>query len=349
MSWGDEGQVGEVRGRGLVLRLAFGAMGARVVGLATELGLPDSIGDAERTAAELAAELDLPEANLNRLLRAMAALELLTETAPGRFVLAPAGAVLRTDRPDSIHSFVRMFTDSTMVRAWERLEYSVRTGRTAFDEVFGTDFFDHLKGDAELSALFNAAMSQGSRRTAALLPEHVDFGRFGTVTDVGGGDGTLLAAVLRAVPALRGTVFDTAEGGAQAAATLERAGVADRAAVAVGDFFAGVPAGADAYLLKSIVHDWDDERAASILGHCGRGLAEGGRVLIVEPVLPDTVRPDISPTLYLSDLNMLVNVGGLERTRADFEALCTRAGLAVDRVVALPPESGFCVIEAVPA
>ncbi|MGK5551448.1 methyltransferase [Actinomadura kijaniata] len=338
-----------LRARGTMVGLVFGSMAAQAVAAAARLGLADLVGDGERTAAELARELGTHEQATLRLLRALAALGLLAEREPGRFALTLPGALLRTDRPDSVDSFVRMFTDPAMLRAWERLDHSVRTGRTAFDEVFGKDFFAHLKENPELSARFNASMSQGTRATAAALPGYYDFGRFRTVVDVGGGDGTLLAAILAAHPSLRGILFDSPEGLAQADRTLRDRGVADRCALETGDFFAAVPPGGDLYLLKSVIHDWDDERAATILRHCRKVIPDGGRLLIVEPVLPPAVDPSVPALTYLSDLNMLVNVGGRERTHADFTALCERAGFILTEATPLPPQNAFHVIEAVPA
>ncbi|WP_245681954.1 acetylserotonin O-methyltransferase [Actinomadura kijaniata] len=338
-----------LRARGTMVGLVFGSMAAQVVAAAARLGLADLIGDGERTSAALARELDAHEQATLRLLRAMAALDLLTEREPGVFALTPAGALLRTDRPDSVDSFVRMFTDPAMLRAWEHLDHSVRTGRTAFDEVFGKDFFAHLKDDPELSARFNASMSQGTRLTAAALPGHYDFGRFRTVVDVGGGDGTLLAAILDAHPSLRGVLFDSPEGLAQAGKTLRDRGVAERCTLETGDFFAAVPPGGDLYLLKSVIHDWDEERAATILRHCREVIPDEGRLLIVEPVMPPVVDPSAPGLMYLSDLNMLVNVGGRERTRTDFATLCERAGFTLTEATPLPPQNAFHLIEAAPA
>ncbi|MFF5719167.1 methyltransferase [Streptomyces buecherae] len=186
------------------------------------------------------------------------------------------------------------------------------------------------------------------RLTAAQLPDHHDFGGFQHVVDVGGRDGTLLASVLRRFPTLRGTVYDTADGLAQASDKLAELGLTERCDVAVGDFFASVPAGADPYLIKSVIHDWSDERCAGILRRCRDALPDHGRVLVVEPVLPPLVDPRVAG-LYLSDLNTLVNVGGRERTREDFAALCASAGLAVISVTALPAPNAFSLIEAAPA
>nr|WP_062216768.1 methyltransferase [Streptomyces sp. NBRC 109706] len=330
------------------MRLVFGTMAAQTLGAAARLGVVDALGGEERGVEALAAECAVQPRALVRLLRAMAGLELVEEVRAGVFRATPTGRVLSADHPGSFKTIATVFTDPLMVRSWERLADSVRTGEPAFDQVFGKGFFEHLEERPELSAAFNASMSEGTRTTAAVLPGAYDFARFHTVVDVGGGDGTLLAAVLRAHPALRGVVHDTPRGLAQAPATMERAGVASRCSVVTGDFFASVPAGGDLYLLKSVLHDWDDDRAATLLGNCRQVLPPDGRVLLVEPVLPPLARPG-EAGWYLSDLNMLVNLGGLERTRADFEALLARAGFRLSSLAQLPAPSAFSLIEAAPA
>ncbi|MFH8407961.1 methyltransferase [Streptomyces sp. NPDC018019] len=332
--------------RGTVTQLLFGQLSTHVVAAAVRLGVLDRIGAGTRTADDVATACGTqPQATL-RLLRALAALGLLTEHEPGTFEVTAAGALLRNDTQDSMAALARMFSSPVMTRAWERLEDSVRSGEPAFDAVFGTDFFSHLKGDPELSQEFNTAMSQGTRTAAQDVPAHYDFGRFTTIVDVGGGDGTLLAAILRAHPAPRGMIYDTAEGLAQAGARLAAEGVADRVTLETGDFFAAAPAGGDLYLLKSVIHDWNDEQCAGILRHIRQVLPADGRVLIIEPVLADAVRPDAPAVIYMSDLNMLVNVGGRERTRADFEALCAQAGFTITGLTPLPAPDPFVLIEA---
>ncbi|MEV0523423.1 methyltransferase [Streptomyces sp. NPDC050439] len=332
--------------RELVAQLVFGSLAAQTVRAAVRLRVMELIGDKERTAAEVAAEAGARPQPMTRLLRALASLGLLREHTAGSFSVTPAGATLDPGRPDSITSLVRMFTEPTMLRAWEHLDDSVRTGDVAFDAIFGKDFFAHLKDSPDLSAEFNAAMSQAVRATAAVLPHAYDFGRFTTVTDVGGGDGTLLSAVLREHPSLTGVIYDTEEGLAQAPATLERQGVAGRCSLVAGDFFHSVPEGADAFLIKSILHDWSDEQAVAILRHCREVLPPSGRVLIVEPVLPEVVDAETAGLTYLTDLNMMVNVGGRERTRRDFEDLCRRADLTLTSVTPLTRAEPFCLLEA---
>ncbi|MFF5447200.1 methyltransferase [Streptomyces sp. NPDC012888] len=342
-------------GRGLIVRLAFGSMASQTLRAAVRLGVFDLLGDGRRSAVDVAADAGTEHQPMTRLLRALAGLGLLEEHEPGAFSVTSAGALLGSGRPDSLASFVRVFTDPAVVRAWDGLDVSVRTGGIAFDSVFGTDFFSHLGRHPELSADFNAAMSQASEETAAVLPHAYDFGRFRSVTDVGGGDGSVLARVLAAHPALTGVVHDTEDGLAQAPKTLDRHGVADRCSLAAGDFFRAVPGGSDLYLVKSVLHDWSDDRAVTILGHCREVLPPGGRVLIVEPVLPEVVGTGAAGhaadggTTYLSDLNMLVNLGGRERTRKDFEEVCRRAGLSVVSVTPLEEAPPFYLIEAVAA
>lgn len=350
MTTNDDAPTNETEGvRDIVAQLVFGSLAAQTVRAAVRLRVMELMGDKERTSAEVAADAGARLQPMTRLLRALASLGLLREHTAGSFSVTPAGATLDPGRPDSLTSLVRMFTEPTMLRAWEHLDDSVRTGDVVFDSVFGKDFFSHLKEFPDLSAEFNAAMSQAVRATAAVLPHAYDFGRFTTVADIGGGDGTLLSAVLREHPALTGVIYDTEEGLAQAPTTLERQGVTTRCGLVAGDFFRSVPEGADVYLMKSILHDWSDEQAVAILGHCREVLPPAGRVLIVEPLLPEVVDAETAGLTYLTDLNMMVNVGGRERTRPDFETLCRKAGLALTSVTPLPRADPFCLIEAAAA
>ncbi|MGW2818737.1 methyltransferase [Streptomyces sp. NPDC001415] len=338
--------------RGLIVRTAFGSMAAQTLRAAVQLNVVELIGDTPCRVDEIAADAKADPQSMTRLLRALTSLGLLKEHTPDSFSVTPAGTLLDPHHPGSLTSFVRVFTDPVAIRAWEHLDSSVRTGDVAFDAVFGTDFFSHLAQHQELSTAFNAAMSQATQVTAAALPHAFDFGRFTSVTDVGGGDGTLLSAVLGAHPQLTGVVYDTAQGLAEAPKTLRRHGLTGRCALIAGDFFGSVPAGSDLFLIKSVLHDWTDEQVVTILSHCREVLPPGGRVLIVEPVLPDSVGNEAEAhaadngVTYLSDLNMLVNVGGRERTRKDFEDVCDRAGLTLTSVTPLENAAPFSLIEA---
>lgn len=328
-------------------RMLYGGMVAHLIGGAVRLGLPDALGEGEATAAELARALDARADTLERLLRALAAVDLVAEPGRGRYALTPSGRLLRTDHPGSMAAIARFYTDALLLDSWRGLPQSVRDGSVAFERAHGETFFEHLDGRPDEAEMFHGAMADGTRGTARVLPGAYDFAPFSTVVDVGGGDGTLVAAVLAAHPRLRGVLFDAPGGAGRAPAVLERAGVADRCSVVSGDFFRSVPAG-DVLLLKSIIHDWDDERAGAILSRCREAVSEGGRVLLVEPMLPDGPGADGPPVPFLSDLNMMVNTGGRERTRADFEALCSRAGFTLASVRILAPPSGYALLEAAP-
>ncbi|MFI0737473.1 methyltransferase [Streptomyces sp. NPDC021100] len=334
----------------VVQRLMWGHALSYLLDTVLRLGVADRLGDGEATAEELAAHCGtLPDPTV-RTLRAMVPLGLLDEVRPGVFRLTPAGALLREDHPESMAAVLRVFTNPAMVGAWEHLADGLRTGLPTFDALHGHDYFTHIRKDPELSADFNTAMSQATRTTAEVLPGHYGFGRFGTLVDVGGGDGTLLAAVLARHPGLRGVLYDSAEGLAEAAPRLERAGLSGRCVLEAGDFFVSAPAGGDLYLLKSVLHDWSDERCGAILDGIRRVVPDDGRLLIVEPVLPapGTARADTDPGPYLSDLTMMLGLGGRERTAEDFTALCAASGFAVTSVSPLPAPSAFSLVEAVP-
>ncbi|MGW0555411.1 methyltransferase [Streptomyces sp. NPDC002926] len=342
----DEGQAATMEDRGYVVQLMFGTLAAHTVRAAVDLRIVELMGDKERLATDVAEEAGTAEQPTLRLLRALAGLRLLEESAPGAFSVTSAGALLDPGRPGSMASLVTSsgFMERLMQPGWEHLTDSLRTGDTSFEKAFGKDFFSYLKDHPERSAGFNEAMSQATRATAAVLPGAFDFGRFTTVADIGGGDGTLLAGVLRENTSLTGILYDTEEGLAQAPETMRRDGLTDRCSLAPGDFFTSVPEGADVYLIKSILHDWSDDRCVTILSHVREVLPADGRVLIVEPVLSEVVDPH-AVGLYLGDINMLVNWGGRERTRAEFDEVCHRAGLEVVSVGQLGGP-GFCLIEA---
>jgi hypothetical protein len=329
-------------------RHLFGAFAAHTIGAAVRLGVVEAIGDRQRTAAEVAAGCESDPGSTLRLLRAMTAMKLLAESEPGVYRVTPAGRLLDAGQPGSLASLARVFTEPWMVRAWEDLTGSVRTGRPAFPAFFGQSFFDYLQDRPEASAEFNAFMGEATRASAHLLPDHVDFGRFGTVVDVGGGDGTLLATVLRRYPGVRGVIYDTPSGLAQAADVMRRAGVEDRFTAEQDDFFVSVPGGGDLYLLKAVLHDWNDERCLTILRNVRQAMPDDGRLLIVEAVLPDRVDPKLIGG-YLGDLNMLVNLGGRERTADDFRALCEKAGFVAPAFERLPIPGDVSLIQATPA
>lgn len=331
-----------------LFELAFGHMATQTVATAARLGLADTLGDGERTGAELAAALGTDEAATIQLCRALAALGVLSQKASGRFRLTEVGALLRTDRADSLHSFTRVFTDPAVQGAWRELDTAVRTGSATFGTAVGKSFFEHVAGDPELSAHFPATLRRSAVQTAEALSEHYDFAAFDTVADLGGGSGVVLAAVLAAHPGPRGILYDSAVAVEPSEAVLAAAGVADRCSVISGDIGTEVPAGADLYLIRNVLHYADDDRAVTVLGNIRRVIPPRGRLLIVDPVMPKTVDGSLPDTMYLSDLHMRLIGAGTGRNQDEFTRLCARAGFTVTRFSLLPAPMAFSVIEAVP-
>lgn len=326
-----------------VLDMVFGYTAAQMLNVAARLEIADRLAAGAMTSAELAAAARTDGPAMYRLLRGLACFGVVIETGPDLFTLGPAGESLRADAPHSVRAMVMLLCADETWRSWGQLEYSVRTGQPAWEKVTGVSNFEYLASNPQKSAEFNAAMAEYTRAAVPGILSRYDFSRLGNVVDVGGGDGTLLAELLRAVPGLRGTVFDLPAGVETARQTLAAAGVTDRSTVVSGDFFDTVPDGADGYLLKSVLHDWDDKKAVEILTQCRKAMAPGGVVLTIEPVLPPTVTSPAVIGVVMSDLNMLVNTGGRERTEAEFGELYAAAGLTLTSISG--QEADFCVIE----
>jgi SAM-dependent methyltransferase len=218
----------------------------------------------------------------------------------------------------------------------------VKTGERAFDAIFGSPPFEYLAGNPSAAAVFDEAMTGWSMQNSVAVAEAYDFSGIRTLMDVGGGHGYLLATILKANPSLRGILFDTAEVTEGAKARIAAEGLSDRCTVSAGSFFGSLPDGADACILKSVIHDWDDQRSATILRNCGRAVGPGGRVLLAEMVIPPGNEPHVGKLL---DLEMLIMVGGRERSEADFRDLLAAAGIRQARIVTTP--SPMCVVEGV--
>jgi orsellinic acid C2-O-methyltransferase len=333
--------------RSSLVELVFGFVPARVVSAAAELGLADLLADGPRTSEELAAEAGLHAPSVRRLLRLLAVLGVVAQTEADRFELTELGSTLRSDVPESVRSFLTMLCDDWSWQSWGDLVESLRTGEIAVDRVMGMPLFDYLGQHPEKGALFNKAMSDMTRTVAPGVVAGYDFSPFETVVDVGGGNGTLLARILEAAPATRGVLFDLPKVLDDAAPVLEAAGVADRCELVGGDFFESVPEGGDAYLMKMVLHDWDDEKAVTILRNCRKAVVPDGKVLVVERIVPEIVTPASIETLIL-DVFMLVALGGRERTAAEYGELLAQADLELTRVTEPLTPVGDCLIEAVP-
>jgi SAM-dependent methyltransferase len=331
--------------RNAVHDAVFAAMAAKILFAAAELELPELLAAGPRTSAELADRTDAHAPSLRRLLRALAGLGAVEQPDTDRFQLTALGGSLRAQAPDSAHAVLTMLCGPENWRSWGELVAGVRSGEPPWELAHGVSWIEYYEQHPERAAGFNRAMAEHTRAAAPGILAEADLARFDTVMDVGGGDGTLLAEALSAHPQLTGLLFDLPVGLGSAAATLEAAGVAERCRLMPGDFFVSVPAGADACLLKQVLHDWDDEPAATILGNVRRSLAPDGRVLVVERMLPELVGEADVPALLL-DLLMLTVTGGRERTLREFQDLFAAAGLELAAVTEPIPPFDYRVLEA---
>jgi hypothetical protein len=309
-----------------LLALVSGYQVSQALHVAARLAIPDRLADGPRRPEELGLEAH-PDA-LRRLLRALVAVDVLSER-DGRYALTELGQGLRSDVPGSVAGWAEFVGRPYHWSAWAALEDSVRTGENAFRAVHGTDVWAYRREHPEESEIFDRAMTSLTGRVNAAVAAAHDFGRYRTVVDVGGGRGALLAAILDRHPGVRGILFDQPE-------VVAHAEPGDRCTVAGGSFFDAVPGGGDAYVLKSVLHDWEDADAVAILRACHT--AGAPVVLLVERDLA------ADPRAAFSDLNMLVGPGGRERSSADYAALLEAAGFGLDG--STTTEAGVAVLEA---
>jgi len=324
-----------------LLRLVNGFRVTQTIYAGVELGIPDFLAEGERTADDLADASGADPPTLYRLLRALASLGIVHEGDERRFSLTDLGRPLRSDVPGSLRGWVRLQGRDYLWRSWGNLANAVREGQNSFRMVHGTDIWEWRAEHADESAIFDEAMRSMTIDANASILDAYDFGRFATIVDVAGGNGTLIAALLAAHPASRGILFDQEHVVSGAEPILRAAGVLDRCEIVAGSFFESVPEGADAYVLKWIIHDWEDEESVAILRTCRAAMGTDAVVLLIER---DLGQPNEDPVAKLADLNMLVMPGGRERALDEYAALFGAADLRL--VAAHPTTSGYLVIEA---
>jgi O-methyltransferase domain/Dimerisation domain len=309
-----------------LFQMATGYWVSQSVYVAAKLAIPDAIGTGLKSCSEIAAAIGANEHSLFRLLRALCSIGICAEKS-SKFELTSQGHFLQSDVPGSWRSMV-LTLGEIHYRAWGELLYSVKTGRPAFDYVFGMGLFDYLVENGEDGATFNAAMTDFSGLASYAVLLTYDFSAFRSIVDVGGGHGKFLQGILEIYPQTKGTVFDLPAVVEGAIKRLEYLG--PRCSSIGGDFFESIPAGADAYILSGVIHDWDDTSSIAILRNCRNAMSENGRILVVEMTVPETKEPSFSTLL---DLNMLVMSRGRERTVSEFRNLFQAAGLDVVKIV----------------
>ena len=333
----------------IALALATSYCVSQAVFTAVKLGVPDVLG-ACATSAEIARATGSRPDMMQRLLRTLAAFDVVEDLGDGEFRLTPVGQCLRADAPNSVRPLVLLLGSETFWQAAAKLGDCVTTGKSAFQHLYGQhSLFSYLEQDKGMAQVFDSAMSGLSALTGAMVAKAYDFAGIGHVVDVGGGHGKTLASLLKAHPHLRGTLYDLPRVIEGAPAFLAAEGVAERCTPLGGDMFASVPAGGELYLLSRVIHNWDDAHAMEVLRSCRRAMAPNARLLILDRVLPERVRPDpLVQSHVLSDLRMILYFGSAyERTRKEFEALIQAASLRLARII--PTSAADSLIEAAPA
>ena len=325
-------------------QLIMGFRTTQLIAVAVKLGLADHLQGEPQTAEQLAQAAGAEPQALRRLLRALASLGIFAETADGAFTLTPLAEPLQANMAGSLRSLALLYGEEWLWQAYGQMLYSVQTGQPSFERVHGQPLFGYLRDHPAAAEQFNQAMTGYSAQESAAILAAYDFSEAAKVVDVGGGHGALLGALLQAHAGLSGVLFDQAPVVAGARRRLADAGVGARVKCVAGDFFtAELPAGADIYMLKSVLHDWDDTATLRILRACRQAMPDQARLLVIERLITEG---NTASEAKLFDINMLVVLGGKERTERDYRALFQAAGFQLTRVVAT--ESPLSLVEGTP-
>lgn len=327
-----------------VIQMGRAHIVSRTIYAAAKLGLADHLAATPKSAAEIAGAMQVHAPSLHRLMRTLASLGILTEQAHQRFALTSLGEALKSDAPGAARSAVLYSGSPSSQSGWDHFVYSVQTGKPGFEKAQGMGLFDYLARHPEDASLFNEMMVSVHNQEPPAVAAAYDFSTFRTIVDVGGGTGNMLAAILARHPEPQGILFDQPHVVHSAQAMLEAKGMRDRVTTEPGDFFERVPAGADAYVLSHIIHDWDDARCLAILSNIRKAMNPAARLLIVEMVLTAGDAPHPGKML---DMVMLAQTGGEERSATEYERLLAKADFQLARVI--PTSSAVSIVEAVPA
>lgn len=332
-----------------MIRMICGAWLSKAIHVVVVLGIPDLLRDGPKRSTDLAAATGTQAPFLHRVMRALAIEGIFATDDQDRFVLTSIGATLRSDAPGSLRDWALLMLGEVHQGAWGELLHSVRTGESAFPSRYGRDLWNYCGEHPAHAAMFDKAMAGFTETYIANVLMSFSFSGFRKIVDVGGGDGSLLIGILAVNPDARGVVFELPTAATRAEQRIVDAQLADRCSVMAGDAFIEVPSGGDAYILSRVLHDWDDDHSRRLLANCRRVLPAGGRLLVIERIIP--VRPDeiaatrrtVLSDITLTDLNMMVMTSGRERTIAEYEGLFEQAGLRLVRVV--PTRTAINVIE----
>lgn len=324
---------------GIVLyQMGIGHYFSRALALAAKLGIADLLKEGPRHYGDLAKATETHAPSLNRMMRLLASVGVFEERDNGTFALTPLGEYLRTGVPGSMRASVMLFAGVAIQDAWKELEYCVQTGEPAFRRNSpAADPFSQIAQNPEQAKVFDEAMATFAPMTAAAIAASYDFSAFRELVDVGGGNGALLIGILKASPTLRGIVFDLPHNADNARRKIAEAGLESRCRALGGDFFKEVPSGADAYIIKHVIHDWNDDRALEILRNCHRAMRPEATLLIAEGVYPSRIeQTDSCRGAAANDVNMLVSTGGRQRSEGEFHSLFEQAGFRLTRIIPTP-------------
>jgi hypothetical protein len=325
--------------------LTIGYWVARLIHVAAKLRLADLLKSRSRTIEDLATATGVQPLGLYRVLRALASVGVFAETKNRRFKLTPLAATLQTGVPASMHGWALMINENWQWDAWKELLYGVKTGEVPFPKAHGVPIFEYLEKHPEDLEVFGESMTSLSRTENPAIAAAYKFSGLRTLVDVAGGHGSLLATILKANPKLKGVLFDQHSVIARAEKDqhVTAKGIAERCRLESGNFFESVPQGGDAYIMKYILHDWNDEDCVKILTNCRAAMNEKGKILVVDNVIAPGNDPSWGKLL---DIQMLI-IGGRERTKKEFAAMFTEAGLKLTRIV--PTKGPLSIVEGIRA
>ncbi len=332
----------EVPPRTALLQMITGFWVSQAIYVAAKLGIADLLKDGSKSSDALAKSVKSSPKELLRLLRFLSSVGIFAENEDGCFELTPLAACLQTGVPSSLRSLSIMYGEETY-QAWGGLLHSIKSGETAFDHVYKSGVFQYLAQHPDSAAVFNQAMTEFTEEESTAVSTAYDFSKFDRIVDMGGGQGSFLAAILRNNVKPMGVLFDLPQVIKRAKDHIEAAGLADRCQVIGGDFFGSIPTGGDAYILKNVLVNWDDEQAFALLKNCHHAMAENGKLLVIEI---SVISPKNTPSFgKLFDLHMLVMTGGRGRTEVEFRTLFAKAGFKLTNIIAT--ESPVSIIEGI--
>lgn len=315
----------------------------QLIHVAAKLGIADLLKDGPKSCDEMAVAAGVHSRSLYRVLRALASLGIFAETLDGEFELTTLAEPLQTEVPGSLRAWAIMWGEEWMWRPWGEILHTVVTGENPFGRLFGAGFFDYLSKNPEASKTFNSAMTSRSENEVAAVLAVYDFAGASIIVDVGGGEGTLIAAILKTYPELHGILFDSPSVIESSRNLIQAQGVAARCKLVGGDFFSAIPPGGDCYIFHRVIHNWHDDSATSILRNCRCVMPDNGKLIIVDGIVPPGNAPSYTKLL---DIHMMLTFEALQRSEGEFRSLLADAGFKLNRV--LQTNAGVSVIEAIP-